>query len=629
MTKQPARPPAPRAEPPPEKLRAVVALFQQGRLREAEASAKALTQSHPLHPFGWKALAGVLREQGRIRDAVQPMQNAARLLGDADSFNNLGLMLQEAGDAPQAEENLVRALQLNPKMVEAHCNLGRLYLLTGRLAQAESSLRHALAIRPYLVEAHNNLAAVLRRSGRLLAAEASCRRAIELRPQFYEAYTSLGAILNSMGRLSEAEVCLRRALELRPQYLEAHSSLLGNHTYSAHRSPHEDLEEACRYGRLVAARAEVRYTTWRADAGAERLRVGLVSADLREHPVGYFLEGLLAQIDRSRIELFGYPISSHGDALTSRLQPHFAKWTLLYGRSDAEAAQLIHADGIHVLIDLSGHSAQNRLPVFASKPAPVQVTWLGYVATTGVAEIDYLLADAVSVPPEHQDHFSEAIWYLPQTRLCFTPPADAPAVAPLPALTNGFVTFGNFQNLAKFDDAQLALWGKVFAAIPDARLRAQNKELADPEIREQLGRRLQRAGISAERVSLHGPQPRRDYLAVHAEVDLLLDTHPFPGGTTTCEALIMGVPTLTLAGDRLISRQGASILTAAGLTDWIAASAGDFVAKALAFSRDARALAALRASLRDQVLQSALCDVKHFALNFEDALWQMWSRRRG
>jgi predicted O-linked N-acetylglucosamine transferase (SPINDLY family) len=380
---------------------------------------------------------------------------------------------------------------------------------------------------------------------------------------------------------------------------------------------------------MVGAKASAPFSSWIAPASDERLRIGFVSGDLVNHPVGYFVESLLAELDPARLEVFAYPTQPVSDDLTARIRPHFAAWKPLYGRSDESAATLIHGDGIDVLIDLSGHTAHNRLPVFAWKPAPVQVSWLGYFATTGVPGIDYLLADEVSVPPEHRSHFTETVWYLPDTRLCFTPPATDVAVAPLPALANGYVTFGSFQNLAKLGDEVLKAWAGIMTSMPAARLRLQNKQLADPGVRERLLERLCRAGIGAGRVALHGPMLRRDYLAAHAEVDLILDTFPFPGGTTTCEALWMGVPTLTLAGDRLIARQGASLLAAAGLTAWIAHSEAEYIDKALAFAGDLPALAALRTTLRDRVLRSPLFDARRFASNFERALREMWRRRSG
>jgi protein O-GlcNAc transferase len=356
----------------------------------------------------------------------------------------------------------------------------------------------------------------------------------------------------------------------------------------------------------------------------QSLRIGLVSGDLRDHPVGHFLEGLLRQIDRSRLEITAYDTQDKSDALTERMRPCCSTWTSLYGKSDEAAARQIRDDGIHVLIDLSGHTAHNRLAVFARKPAPVQVSWLGYFATTGVAEIDSLLADDVGVPRTHQDQFTEQIWYLPESRLCFTPPREAPAVSLLPAQTNGYITFGCFQNLAKIGDAVLTAWSRVLATLPHAVLRIQNKPLGDAPTRQMFMDRLRLHGIDPSRVALLAHVPRKEYLEAHAEVDFLLDTFPYPGGTTTCEALWMGVPTLTLAGGTLLARQGASLLTAAGLEDWVAASQDEYLAKAVAFAGDAARLAALRRDLRQQVGQSPVFDAPRFARHFEDALWGMW-----
>jgi predicted O-linked N-acetylglucosamine transferase (SPINDLY family) len=295
--------------------------------------------------------------------------------------------------------------------------------------------------------------------------------------------------------------------------------------------------------------------------------------------------------------------------------------------NDEAVARLIHADGIHILLDLSGHTAKNRLPVFAWKPAPVQATWLGYFASTGVAEMDYVLADETGVPDHQRANFSETVWYLPDTRLCFTPPDTDLPVASLPSLGKGYLTFGCFQNFAKLGDEVLAVWGRIFTALPNARLRLASKQLGDATVAAQLSLRLQQQGIAAARVTMHGAVPRRAYLEAHAEVDVLLDTFPYPGGTTTCEALWMGVPTLTLAGNTLLARQGASLLTAAGLPDWIATREADYVDKAIRLSGDLPKLAALRAGLREQVSTSPLFDAPRFARHFEDALWGMWQAR--
>jgi len=243
--------------------------------------------------------------------------------------------------------------------------------------------------------------------------------------------------------------------------------------------------------------------------------------------------------------------------------------------------------------------------------------------------MDYLIADRISVPEVDQEYFTEKVWYLPETRLCFSPPTAAGELppAPPPALGNGYITFGSFQNLAKLNDAVLTAWGKIFKIVPQAKLRLQNPLLRCPSLREQLQQRLAQVGIGPERVMLENPVPRPDYLAAHAHIDIILDTFPYPGGTTTCEAMWMGVPTLTLAGDSMLGRQGASLLACAGLADWIAGDQEDYVTKAAAHATDLEELTRLRAGMREQVSTSPLFDGRRFARNFEVALWGMWKKR--
>ena len=264
--------------------------------------------------------------------------------------------------------------------------------------------------------------------------------------------------------------------------------------------------------------------------------------------------------------------------------------------------------------------------MFAWKPAPVQASWLGYFATTGVAEIDYLLADSVGVPEDQRGQFTEAICYLPDTRLCFTAPRHDIAVTALPAATNNAITFGCFQRLPKVGEVVLATWAKILAALPTARLRMQCKQLGEAAQVDLFKQQLQQHGIDPARVAMHGDTSYEDYLLAHADIDMILDTFPYPGGTTTCEALWLGVPTLTLAGDSLLGRQGASLLTAAGLADWVASSEEDYIARALTFAGELTKLATLRAGLREQVLSSPVFDAPRFARNFEAALWGMWQR---
>lgn len=616
--------------PPSEQERSQIAsLWREGRFGRAEALTRQLSARCPNDAWCWKTLASLLRAQGRFDEALQAARSAFHLSPeDAEVHFELGLVFDRLGQTVEAEASLRRAVQLQPTLASAHNELGMILERTDRLEEAVTSYRRALAHKPDWPGVMSNLAIALKLQGKLDEAEAMLRSAISLEPELAAAHVNLAGILRDTNRLAEAEQTLRRVVAAYPEMMEVRSNLLFSLNYSAEHSPEYCVAEARRFGEIATKKVARRYKSWTHVEDPVRLRVGIMSGDIHMHPVGYFLESVLAHLDQRRIELVGYPTNPRVDALTQRVQTAFSAWRSLSAYSDAEAAQVIHRDGVHVLLELSGHTANNRLPVLAWKPAPVQVSWLGYFATTGVQEIDYFLADEVSVPTEHRAHFSEQVWYLPDTRLCFTPPATLEPVYPLPALWNQAITFGSFQNLAKLNDRTLALWGRVLRAVPQSRLRVQSLQLASEAMRQQLRQRLEAVGIAGERVELHGPASRSLYLAAHAEVDVILDTMPFPGGTTTCEALWMGVPTLTIAGDRLISRQGASLMRAAGLADWVAADEDDFVVRAVQLTRNHGWLSELRASLRDKVQRSPLFDAQRFAANLENALWQMWEAHR-
>ncbi|MBL8523359.1 MAG: tetratricopeptide repeat protein [Betaproteobacteria bacterium] len=615
--------------PPAEQIQQLMQLFNQGQIPAVIAIAGAWTQQYPAYPFGWVALGTALQRSGRSEDAIVAFGHAIALAPrDAGAHNNLGNVFKSLRRFEEAEQSYRRAAEANPAFAEAHYNLALCAFERGDLAAAEAGNRRALELKPALAEAHNNLGMILDEQGRLGEAEVSCRLALQLRPDMAAAHNGLGNILKNRGNPGEAVASYRRALALNPADLAAHDNLLLCLNYAALQSPAECLQAARQFGQMIESQAGPPQSSWRCDPSPSRLRVGMVSGDLRQHPVGHFLESMLAHIDPAKIELFAYSNHASADELSACIRPYFSQWKTIHQLGDAEAAKTIHDDGVHIAIDLSGHTQHNRLPLFARRPAPLQVSWLGYFATTGVAQIDYLLTDSVATPPHDAAHFSERLWPLPDTRLCFTPPQDAPDVTPPPFVRNGHVTFGCYQNLAKVSDEVLGAWGKILAALPDARLRLQARPLGYPQEREHLAQRCAKQGLDPARMDMHGESTRTAYLASHAEVDMILDTFPFPGGTTTCEALWMGVPTLTLCGDRMLARQGASMLTAAELTGWIAGDAADYVYRAVEHARNREGLAALRAGLREQVRASPLFDAPRFAKAFEDAMWGIWSQRK-
>lgn len=633
-----------------------------GELAQAEAHYRTAIRCNPSHVGAYNNLGIVLKALERNEEAEQAYLQAIAIDEQyLPAYKNLGLLYKETGQVQAAENCYIKALSLEPATAETLNNMGVVMMNQGRYPEAEEAVRKALELSPKLGDAWNNLGLILQAKmvsveaeqafeqalkfqpndaktlsnysvtlkilGKLTQAEAVLKKAISKDPNYADAYLNLGNIYLDQGMIAEAIATTQKVLALAPNNVSAHDNLLFAMTYSDAFTLEARLQVAHQYGQLTHALAHTPYTQWQVGEQDQRLRVGLVSGDFRQHPVAYFLKAWLAQVDPSNIELYAYSTDGREDATTTTLKPYFSQWRSLAGHNDQSAAAIIHDDQLHVLLDLSGHTGGNKLPLFAWQPAPVQASWLGYWATTGIQAMDYVLVDPTGVPVEHQAQFTEAVQYLPDTRMCFTAPEQAPEVAPLPALHNGYITFGCFQNMTKVSNEVLKLWAEVMQALPDAKLRWQSKSFADANIIKAMHQRFQNCGIAPARVTLLGKVTREAYLEGYAEVDMVLDSFPFTGGTTTCEALWMGVPTLTLEGNTMIARQGASMMSAAGLADWVVHSKSDYVAQALRFAHDTKHLTALRAGLRTQVQHSALMDAKRFAQHMEEALRSMWQHK--
>lgn len=631
-----------------------------GRLNQAEAKYRQLLSIVPDHADGLHLLGMVALQTQRLDLAVDLIGQAVAISPRSAAYHcSLGNALGAQGQPRKAVDCFRQAIALSPGMARAHHDLGIALARLGQREAAAAAFADAIAARPDYAEAHNHRGNALRELGRLNEAVACCRQAVALRPDYPEAHFNLGTVLGQQGNLAAAADSLRRALALRPDFADAHnnlgnilkqqgrpaqaaahyaqavalapddwltfSNLLFCQNYFPDRTPKELRALAERFGAAVSAAAR-RYTDWAYPPSERPLRVGVVSADLRAHVVGYFLEALLRDADPARVTFVAFPTLAGDDARTAQLKQWCAEWRPIHGMDDAAAAALIHAAGVQVLLDLSGHTAHNRLGVFAWRPAPVQATWLGYFATTGVPAMDYIIADPYVAPPAENDHFTEAVWRLPEIYLCFTPPDPPVPVSGLPALANGTVTFGCFSNLTKVNDAVLALWSRVLEAVPASRLRLKASQLADSRFQAEIAERFAAAGIAPERLIIAPPSARGDYLRAYHDVDIMLDTFPYPGGTTSFEALWMGVPVLTRRGDRFLSHLGETVMTNAGLPDWVAADNDDYVSKAVRFSADLPGLARLRAGLRNQVLTSPLFDGPRFAGHFQTALEGMWSK---
>jgi len=606
------------------------ALLGMGQVDAAIAAYRCAIALDPQLAAALIALADVLQQQGHSEDAVALYRQALAVRPDhAQAHNNLGVALRDLGRHGDALASFEHAIACKPDFVEAHSNRGSALLDVGRLDEAIASCRHAVQLDADFAEGQNNLGHALHVGRRYDEALAAFRRALAIKPDFADAHSNLGALQRDRGELEAAVQSCRRALALMPDYADAHSNLLFSGNYLSTQDSATLLADAVRFGAMAASRAQP-YATWPNSADPQRaLRIGLVSGDLCQHPVGFFLDRSIAALARQcagRLEIVAYAMRNDSDALTERLKTSCARWHSVVGLSDRQLAELIRADGIDILLDLSGHTSNNRLTAFAWKPAPIQATWLGYFATTGVAAIDYLIADPWTLPPEEEASFTEKIWRLPETRLCFSAPDIDIDVAPLPALDSGIITFGCFNNLSKLNDRVIALWAAILRAVAGSRLFLKNKQFGEASARQAVSERFAAHGIDDARLILEGPASRADYLRSYHRVDIALDPFPYTGGTTTAEALWMGVPVLSLAGERFVSRQGVGLLMNAGLPEWIAANVDDYLARAIAHAADISRLARLRCNLRAQVLASPIFDAERFARHFGTMLREMWAR---
>lgn len=609
-------------------------------------------------------LALIDSEKGNVDEAVARYREVLQLRPDfIEAHNNLGTLLKKTGFFREAVESYFRALTLKPDYPEVLNNLGNAQTELGQYEDALVSYQKAIDLRPDFADAWGNMGVAchglrkfdkaveyLKKSIELRADHAGTlanlggaqqemglfedalmnyRKALDLQPENADILSNVGILLKDRGSMEEALVYCRKALDLEPDNLQIRGSNLFIMNYLAELPGAQLLDEAKKFGVIAKKRAKA-FTHWTNPPDKKRtLRIGMVSGDFIAHPVGYFLEGVLqslAQKTAGRLEFVGYPTRPNEDLVTAHIKSCCCSWHPVKGLRDEEFARLVREDGIDILIDLSGYTGHHRIPVFAWKAAPLQVTWLGYFATTGLDAMDYLIADPWTLPESQEVNFSEAIWRLPESRLCFTPPSEQVEVSPLPALGNGYITFGCFNHLTKVNAHVIALWSRILNAVPRSKLYLKATQLREHETRRLTEERFASHGIPSDRLILEAAAPRNEYFAAYRKVDFALDPFPYTGGTTTVEALWMGVPVLSLAGECFLARQGVGFLMNAGLPDWVASDPEDYVARAVSHASDTQRLAALRRELRAQVLASPIFDADRFSGHFEAALRGMWEK---
>jgi predicted O-linked N-acetylglucosamine transferase (SPINDLY family) len=594
-------------------------LMAKGQVENAVAAFRRAVDLRPGDAILLNEYGNALCAAGRGQEAITALRQAAAARGDLpEVHNNLGNVLRVSGRLTEAADCYRTALSLRPIYPEALNNLGVVMQEQGKTDTAIDAFRQAIAIDPENALVHTHLGAAYAAQGRLSDAVAAHREALRLDPDLAAAHNNLGIALKDQGLLAEARAAYARALEIEPDAPEVHSNLVMCLSYD----PAVDGEALLSGHRGWASRhARPEQTDFDRPLEPDRvLRIGYVSPDLWTHSVAYFIEPVLEYADRDRFHVTCFADVERPDATTARLRAHADRWHETAALSDDELFELIRADGIDILVDLAGHTANNRLPVFGRRAAPVQISWIGYPATTGLTQMDYRVTDDWADPPGETDAYhSETLLRLPSGFLCYGPPRDAPA----PAADRGDrpITFGSFNNLSKVTDAAIALWSEILHEVPDARLLLKSRQLADEGVRQRIVDAFAGHLIPEERLDLRARVPSREaHLALYGEVDVALDTFPYNGTTTTCEALWMGVPVVTLSGGLHAGRVGASLLHQCGLDDWIAETPEHYVSLALAVAANLPE----RRILREWVAESGLADAPRFTVAWEAALRQIW-----
>jgi predicted O-linked N-acetylglucosamine transferase (SPINDLY family) len=605
------------------------ALKHQGKLEEAVAQYQRALALRPGYFLAHHNLAAAFEALGRWDAAIAEYEQALSLHPrELEARLALGNRLKSLGRLDDAVAQYKRALTIDPECVQGYFCLAAAFQDRDELEEAVAQYRQALSRKPDLAEAHNNLANALKAQRKFDEAVDHYRRALSLEPDAPEVHCNLGAVLVDQGHLHAAIAQFERALEVKPDFATAHSNLVFGLLY----------DDKVSSGELFAAHREwdVRHggprrrpQSYANDRSIDRrLKVGYVSADFRQHPVPSFLEPLLAAHNREAVEVFCYAELKRPDLVTQRLQALADHWRVTMGLSDEAVAAQIAADDIDILVDLAGHTANNRLPVFALKPAPVQASWLGYPNFTGLSAIDYRLVDAVTDPVDDGEcAASETPFRLDGCFLCYVAPSDAPQPSLHSRAVTDSVTFASFNSPIKYSEATLNAWAELLKRMPAARLLLKGLPFADAATQARYRARLVERGVAPERITLLGRTPdKAGHLAQYREVDVALDPFPYNGTTTTCEALWMGVPVVCLRGNRHSGRVGASLLSAVGLDELIAEDVEGYIDLAVRLAQDRPRLIDLSGSLRTKIAASPLCDAPGFARKMEAAYRSMWRR---
>ena len=604
-------------------------LAAQNKLDKAIENYKKAIKINPNYSQAYNNLGTALHKTNKLSEAMDVYNHAINLKKNfPEAYNNIGNLKCEIGKPSDSLSYFKKAIKIKPDYFEAYNNLGSANASIGDRDEAVKNFKIAIKIKPTYADAYNNLALEYVNLENFEEAMHNYKTCIKLKPDYQMAYNNLGNLLSDLGRFDEAHNLYVGAIKIKPDYAKAYSNLLFNYNYKINYDSNIYLSYAKKYRLNCKSIKNKLSFKYQYKKNPKKLRLGLISADFGNHPGGFFTLSTLKELRKKNFELFAYSTIDRKDSYVHHFKPLFNKWSSIKKIDDNEVIDKICKDGVHILLDLQGHSAQNRLPIFMYKPAPIQVSWLSQ-GSTGINEIDYLVAGHHTIQKGEENQFVEKIIKHPEISQCFTPPDFNIKIGILPAIKNGFITFGCLNKLNKINDNVVNLWSKILLSVPNSKIFLKTRELDNKKILLKTLERFKKNNIENNRLILEGKsKTRQEVLQAYNKIDIGLDPFPFQGNTSTCEAIWMGVPVLTLKGNRYLFHFGESINSNLSMFDWVAKDLNDYVSKAISFTSDIHKLSEIRINLRKKMLQSPVCDAPRFSEHFSKMLWKMWKKYR-
>ena len=599
---------------------------KKNNFKIAENLYKKILKTDPNHFESIFLLGSLSAQTKNFNEAKQLLEKAIQINPDyADAHNNFGNVLIELGDYQKAMGCFQKTIEIQPNFTQAHSNLGIVLKELGDYQKAISCFQKAIEIQPNFAQAHNNLGTAFKELEEYQKAMNCYQEAIKIEPNNADAHYNLGIVFKELGEYQKAIICNEKAINLKPDYVRAYSNMMLTSLLLEKVDPKDYLAKTKKFRLSLKPINSDLLLKYKFDNRPEKLKIGFVSGDFQQHPVGFFLLDTLKNLKDKNLELIAYSNSQKKDSLSVKLKSHFTNWREITNQSDKKVVNQIREDGIHILFDLSGYSAKNRLPIFINKPAPIQISWAGFLASTGIPEVDYIIGDPYVTPKDNANHFAEKIFCLPNIWCCFSVPEFEVKINEPPAIKNRYITFGCFNNLSKINNEVIALWSKILKAIPKSKIFLKTKQLNDPYVKEKIMNYFKKNNINSNLLILEGSSPRNVLLDTYNKVDIALDPFPYSGGTTSFESTWMSTPVLTKKGTTFVSRTTGSINHNCGMSDWIANDENEYVKKAIKFSANFEQLSKINKSLRKTALESPLFNSLLFAKQLDTALWEMWN----